>query len=115
MQGIVDVNGIERAAAPARESLSLSVCAATRGDSTILPAVLELLRPIATEIIVALDDRAEAAASRLASAADSVLLFPHREPGDWIIPWLHAQCDGRWILNLDDDEVPSLRLLEELP
>ena len=115
MQSIVDVEGIERAAALAGQPLSLSVCAVTRGDSTILPGVLEVLRPLATEIIVALDDRAEAAASQLSSATDSVVLFPHREPGDAIIPWLHAQCGGRWILNLDDDEVPSLGLLEQVP
>src|SRR5207244_2565755 len=29
-------------------------------------------------------------------------------------PWLHAQCGSDWILNLDDDEVPSGALLAHL-
>jgi hypothetical protein len=95
--------------------LSLSVCALTRGGSARLAVVLELLRPLAAEVVVALDDRAEGEAGRLGAVADEVVLFPHRDPGDSLIPWLHAQCRSDWILNLDDDEVPSLRLLEHLP
>jgi hypothetical protein len=73
------------------------------------------LRPLATEVVVALDERGAAAAQQLAATADTVYLFSHRDPGDSIIPWLHSQCRGRWILNLDDDEVPSERLLSQLP
>jgi hypothetical protein len=87
----------------------------TRGESVSLAPVLELLRPLATEVIVALDERAEDESARLAAVADEVVLFPHRKPGDSLIPWLHAQCSGRWILNLDDDEVPGCRLLARLP
>lgn len=101
------------AAAPRR--LSLSICAMTRGGSGRLAGVLELLRPLAMEVVVALDDRAEADAPSLASVADRVLLFPHRNPGDSLLPWLHSQCSGSWILNLDDDEVPSTALLARLP
>src|SRR5207302_3393116 len=101
------------AATPLR--LSLSVCVMTRGGSSRLATVLELLRPLATEIVVALDDRSEDEAARLASVADEIVLFPHRDPGDSLIPWLHQQCHGHWILNLDDDEVPSCALLACLP
>jgi hypothetical protein len=77
--------------------------------------VLELLRPLAAEVVVALDDRAEADAPGLAAVTDELFLFHHREPGDSLQPWLHAQCRGHWILNLDDDEVPSAGLLARLP
>ncbi len=93
----------------------LSICAMTRGGAGRLAAVLELLRPHALEIVVALDDRAEADAPALAGVADEVILFPHRDPGDSVVPWLHAQCRGLWILNIDDDEVPSTELLARLP
>src|SRR2546425_3511181 len=95
--------------------LPLSVCALTRDGSARLAIVLELLRPHAAEIVVALDDRAEGGASRLAAVADEVVIFPHCDPCDSVIPWLHAKCGGRWILNVDDDEVPSGRLLAHLP
>jgi hypothetical protein len=29
--------------------------------------------------------------------------------------WLHAQCSAEWILRVDDDEVLSTGLLEQLP
>jgi hypothetical protein len=32
-----------------------------------------------------------------------------------VIPWLHSQCGRAWILNVDDDEVPSAALVRELP
>ena len=99
--------------APRRSLLSL--CVTTRTGSARLAAVLELLRPLAAQVVVALDERAEDEAARLAAVADEVVLFPHRDPGDSLIPWLHAQCHGGWILNLDDDEVPSGGLLVHLP
>jgi len=95
--------------------LPLSVCVMTRSASMRLAAVLGLLQPLVAETVVAVDDRAEAEAVRLTEVADKVVLFPHRDPGDSVIPWLHAQCGSGWILNLDDDEVPSNALLTHLP
>ena len=109
----VDSRGVdEETVAPL---LSLSVCAMTRSGSARLGAVLELLRPLAAQVVIALDERAEADADELALVADEIVLFPHRDPGDSLIPWLHAQCTGGWILNVDDDEVPSSRLVRRLP
>ena len=34
---------------------------------------------------------------------------------DQPIPWLFGLCSGKWILNIDDDEVPSPALIEMLP
>jgi hypothetical protein len=114
VQELVDVDprGVGHAQNP--RVPSLSVCAMTRGSGR-LTGVLDLLRPFATEIVVALDERAEAETARLALVADEIVLFPHRDPGDSLIAWLHAQCTSSWILNLDDDEVPSTRLLLHLP
>jgi hypothetical protein len=78
-------------------------------------SLLARLHPLASEIVVALDERAELQAGDLAAVANKVVLFPHREPADSIIPWLHAQCRSDWILNIDDDEVPSNALLHDLP
>jgi hypothetical protein len=96
--------------------LPLSVCALTRYGSARLATVLELVRPLAAEVVVAVDDRAEeGVVERLAGVADQVVLFPHRDPGDSVIAWLHGLCSGAWILNVDDDEVPSGSLLAQLP
>ena len=83
MHSIVDLEAVEPAAdTSAPQRLSLSVCAMTRGESVSLAPVLELLRPLATEVIVALDERAEDESARLAAVADEVVLFPHRKPGE---------------------------------
>jgi hypothetical protein len=78
-------------------------------------AALELLRPVADELVVALDERAEDAAPRLAGVADRVLTYPFAEPGDRPIGWLFRECRGPWILNVDDDEIASPALVAALP
>jgi hypothetical protein len=95
--------------------LSLSVCAMTRTCPARLTASLELLRPLAAQVVIAVDERVGSDVDELAPVADEIIVFPHRDPGDSVIPWLHSQCSGRWILNIDDDEVPSSRLLLRLP
>src|SRR5262245_45359869 len=107
--------GAQEADATAPRALALSICAVTRGSSSRLTSLLAQLHPLAAEIVVALDERAELEAAALTTVADKVVLFPHREPGDSVIPWLHSQCGRDWILNVDDDEVPSAALLRELP
>ena len=95
---------------------SLSVCCLTHGRSPArLAAILRLLRPVADEIVVALDDAARESASLLAGVADRILLFSHGEPGDRPIAWLCRACSGEWIFNIDDDEIPSARLVRALP
>ena len=54
-------------------------------------------------------------AADLAVVADRIVLYPYREPVDRPLPWLFAQCRGDWVLALDDDEIPSLALIEALP
>ena len=80
-----------------------------------LANVLELFRPLASEVVVGVDDRNPDAAGDLQAIADRIVFFPYREPGDSVLPWLHAQCSAAWILSVDEDEVPSPGLLEGLP
>ena len=96
---------------------SLSVCCLTGGGAPArTAAVLALLRPIADEVVVAVDDRRVAAAAPpLSRVADRVLVYPYGPPGDRPIAWLFAQCSCDWIFNVDDDEVASRRLVRELP
>jgi hypothetical protein len=94
----------------------LSVCCLTRSsDANRVGAILSLYRDVADEIVVAVDDRRADTAARLGSVADRVVLFPYEPPGDRPIAWLFGSCNEPWILNVDDDEVPSPRLLDTLP
>jgi len=88
----------------------------TAGPGPRVAALLGALRPVADELLVALDDRADAAVRRdLAAVADRIVLYPFAEPVDRPLPWLFDQCRCDWALALDDDEIPSLALLEALP
>jgi hypothetical protein len=103
---------VDEGAAPA----SLSVCVMTAGPGARVAALLRLLRDRADELVVALDDRADAeTAGAIAAVADRVVGYPYREPVDRPLRWLFSLCRGEWILNLDDDEVPGAELLESLP
>jgi hypothetical protein len=94
----------------------LSVCMLTSGRAPERAvAILQLLREVADEIVVAVDDRCADSAVTLATVADRVLLFTHEDPGDRPIAFLVGACTERWILNVDDDEVPSPALLRRLP
>jgi hypothetical protein len=95
---------------------SLSVFMMTAGPGPHVAALLGALRPVADEILVALDDRADPDVRRhLATVADRIVVYPFAEPVDRPLPWLFEQCRCDWALTLDDDEIPSLALLEALP
>jgi hypothetical protein len=95
---------------------ALSVCCLTTGRSPArLAATLRLLRPVADEIVIALDDTAREVAPTLAEVADRILLFSPAEPADRQIAWLCGECRGDWIFNIDDDEIPSGMLVRALP
>ena len=88
----------------------------TRGPAGRVAAILELVRPVADEIVVAVDERAEPdVVATLAQAADRLIGYPYAEPVDRPLPWLHRQCSGTWLLTVDDDELPSRSLLDALP
>jgi hypothetical protein len=95
----------------------LSVCCMSGGHSPArLASILALFGDVADEIVVAVEEpRALATHAAVAHVADRVLSFPPTDPADRPIPWLFGLCSGTWILNIDDDEVPSPRLIEMLP
>lgn len=97
-------------------SPTLSACLMTGGPGPRVAALLALLRPLAGELVVALDDRADPATeAAISGVADTVVRYVYREPVDRPLPWLFSLCRGDWILNVDDDEIPSTALLAELP
>jgi hypothetical protein len=99
-----------------RTTTTLTVACMTAGPAARVAALLAGVRDVADEIVVALDDRAAAdVREAMVTVADRVLLYEYAEPVDRAIPWLHLQCHGDWVLNLDDDEIPSPLLLEALP
>jgi hypothetical protein len=79
-------------------------------------AMLSLFRPVADEIVVAVDSRVHVGELRAYDdVADRVLRFEFQPPVDRPRAWLHQQCRGDWILGIDGDEVPSGDLVESLP
>ena len=79
-------------------------------------ALLGLLRPVADEVVVAVDDRVDPdTLGPLHAVADRVLGFTFRPPVDRPRAWLAAQCTGEWLLTIDGDEVPSPAFVEALP
>ena len=101
----------------AATSLGLSVCCLTSGrHPERLASILTLFAPVADEVVVAVEEpRVLETHAALGGVADVVLSFPPTHPSDRPIPWLFGSCRGRWIFNVDDDEVPSAALLEMLP
>lgn len=86
------------------------------GRPGLLAGALAQFRPVADEIVVAVESqRAEEVHGALRGIADRVLSFPATAPADRPIAWLFRACSSRWILNVDDDEVPSPRLVAALP
>lgn len=95
---------------------TLSVAARTRWPDDRVAAMLALFRPVADEILVAVDDRARPGLeATLGRIADRVIRYPYAEPVERPLAWIHAQCRGEWVLTVDDDEIPSRALLDSLP
>ena len=96
-------------------SPSLSVCCLAGAPGPLVRALLEPLREVADEIVVAADSRLdEATIAEYATVADKLLRAEVFHP-DHHHHWLHAQCSGEWILRMDADEVTSPALVEVIP
>lgn len=107
----------QRATLPDGARATLSVCCMTSGRRPdLLGGVLSPFRELADEVVVAVDrERLDDVREAVAGIADRVLAFPAFAPADRPIAWLFRECRGSWILNVDDDEVPSLALVDKLP
>ncbi len=96
--------------------MSLAVCCATSDPGPRVAAVLGQLRPVADEIVVAVDHRLDPERlGQFAAVADRLLRFEFGGYVERSLPWLHAQCDADWILHIDGDEVASPELISLLP
>lgn len=97
-------------------SPSLTVCCATAEPARRVAAVLTPLRSIADEVVLAADARvSKERLQAYQQLADRVFTFEFAEPIERVWPWLHAQCRGDWIFQIDGDEIASTALLEVLP
>jgi hypothetical protein len=75
-------------------------------------AQLALLRPVADELVVAVDTSVDAELTHpLAELADVLVRYPYAEPVDRPVGWVHSLCTRDWILWVDDDEIPSASLV----
>jgi hypothetical protein len=93
----------------------LSVCCVLGRRPERTAALLSLLRPVADEIVVAVDDRLEPdRLGTIAEVADAMVAYPFADPPERPLAWLHSLCHGDWIFRIDDDEVPSAALIEAL-
>ncbi len=80
--------------------------------------ILSMFGDVADQIVCAVDSRVPE--SELAALDGRVDLLERCEfdPSTGIerhLAWLHGLCSGRWILRIDNDEVPSSALIAELP
>jgi hypothetical protein len=95
--------------------VSLSVCMISHAPAGRIAAVLEPVRALADEIVIAADARVdESTLAGYAGLADRVFRIEYQQ-SERHLAWLHAQCSGDWILRLDHDEVASRALADRLP
>jgi hypothetical protein len=94
---------------------TLSVCTITDRHPDVVALALAPLRAAATEIVVALDHRAPIdGLDTLRAVADTIVRVEYESPLEVNLAWLHAQCNGDWVLRIDGDEVPSAALVRRL-
>ena len=77
-------------------------------------ALLEIFRPLTDEIVLAADRTGDPSTlEECADLADKRFAIDPA-PLSRRLGWLQDQCEGDWIFRFDDDETPSVRLLESL-
>ncbi len=89
----------------------LSVCCSVNTPPGRVAAAFAPLAGLDAEIVLAVDDRVDPAwIAGYREIADRVILVPF--PGNFarMYAWMREQCAGRWILQLDLDEVPGAGL-----
>jgi hypothetical protein len=95
--------------------MGLSVCCLAGAPGPRVKALVEPLREVADEIVIAADMRADAATlAEYASVADRLFRveFVYLERH---FSWLHDQCSGDWVFRIDADEIASPALIQVLP
>ncbi len=96
--------------------MTLSVCCLTSDPGARVAAIMRQLRPVADEIVIAVNSRVDPhRLGRYAEAADRLLRYEFVDSAEQAVPWIAAQCTGEWILRIDGDELVSPALIERLP
>jgi hypothetical protein len=96
--------------------MGLSVLCVTDFPAVKVVAMLQQLRSVADEIVLAIDSRVHATeTAKYAPAADRLIRYEYSGAMERALAWAHAQCRGDWILRLDGDEVASPTLISALP
>ena len=93
----------------------LSLCCSVNSPPARVAAAFAPLAGLDAEIVLAVDDRVDRGwIDGYRQIADRVLLVPF--PGNFALmyAWMREQCAGRWILQLDLDEIPAAGLAEEV-
>ena len=93
----------------------LTVCCSVNTPPARVAAAFAPLRELEPEIVLAVDDRVDRGwIEGYRQVADRVVLVPF--PGNFALmyAWMREQCAGRWILQLDLDEVPAPGLSREV-
>ena len=89
----------------------------TNGPVDRVATTLSMLRPMADEIVIAVDESSCAGdlgpILELAATAYSIFVGP--VGAERVLNWLHQQCSSDWVMRIDSDEVPSASLLAALP
>jgi len=95
--------------------VTLSICCLTDAPGAQIRAMLEPLRGVADEVVIAADQRVDPAdLAAYESVAERVLQIEFRFL-EAHLAWLHGECSGDWILRLDGDEQASPELVDVLP
>ena len=77
--------------------------------------LLESLRPVADELVVAVDSRGASSLGAAEAVADRLVSFEFADAIERQWAWIASQASGEWLLWVDDDEFPSQGLLAALP
>ncbi|MEA2154680.1 MAG: hypothetical protein QOE11_820 [Solirubrobacteraceae bacterium] len=93
----------------------LSCCLLVNTPPSRVAATLAPLRALGPEVVLAVDDRARPEwIEGYREIADRVLVVPFPGVFSRLYAWLAEECSGRWILQLDHDEVPSAGFAAEV-
>lgn len=94
----------------------LSVCCLTADEPVVVASMLRCFVGVADEIVVAVDSSLDPGLlAPLIDVADRVVRFEYVHPPERSRPWLVGLCRHQTVLMIDGDEVPSSRLLAQLP
>lgn len=97
-------------------AMTLSVYCLTDDPGARVAAIMRQLRPIAEEIVIAVDSRRDPRyLGRYAEVADRVLRYEFVDSSLQAVPWIVRECSGDWLLYIDGDEVLCPALVERLP